>query len=305
MRWGPGVTPTGGRTSRRARRRSSTSRASSCAISVADFAALPRRAPRASRRSAVRRSGRLRSSSRRRRSVVLLATSAPPRRSYASCAIRAEPVSTPVRSRRRRRPARCRRPVSRYSRSCFEWSMPRDFNRYSTRLRSPFASIVPQRQPGIPSTTTRVRSMSSICSPDGRQAREHRRDAARLADVGEAHERRVDLGQTDHETPRSGSTDDDGRLDALDVAIHSREVHLESVEARPRGLERRAGPASTILAAGRCPPNACCARSARATPRTRTYRQRWPRSHAAATNDAVNVDLPVPARPEISTLDPR
>ena len=35
------------------------------------------------------------------------------------------------------------------------------------------------------------------------------------------------------------------------------------------------------------------------------YRLRSPRSQAAATNAAPNVDLPVPASPEINTLEPR
>ena len=69
-----------------------------------------------------------------------------------------------------------------------------------------------------------------------RQAGEHGGNPLRLADVGETHENRVNIGRRPAKS-RDRIDHDDRRLEPFDVAVHPGEMHLEPVEARPCRLE--------------------------------------------------------------------
>ena len=90
----------------------------------------------------------------------------------------------------------------------------------------------------------------------------------------------------------------------VDQPVHRRQVHLQPVERRARGVE----PQQALLAPS----------GSRSMPIERMlrmiwlgdssnakYRQRSPRRQAASTKCAARLVLPVPAVPETSTLLPR
>ena len=113
--------------------------------------------------------------------------------------------------------------------------MPRAFSRYNPRLRSPFASMSCSPIQRIHQGGQAI--FGFVPRPVRRgQVREHGRDAPDLKEVDHAHERGMDLDGRAAKG-RDRIDDDRGGREALDLAQHQGQVHLEAVEARPRRLE--------------------------------------------------------------------